>query len=291
MKPETLVTRAGRPWSRALPVAVAALWALLWLGGSGSLTGCSDFNRALKSDSIEYKVEVAEKYFAKGDYDRAMPLLEELIALSRGTARSERVNYLYAKSIYGSKDYILAGYYLDNFAKTFPTSQFAEECTFLSALCYYKNSPEWELDQTDTEAAIDQFQNFLAFYPMSTLKDSCNTLIDQLRGKLERKDWENAKQYFRLRNYESASTALRNFARKWPNSRYREEALLTILRSDHDLAMNSVEQKRADRAAEGIRAFNNFADAFPESASMDEARRLHQDLLHLQERHTKRHTP
>lgn len=291
MKPETLVSRAGRPWSRALPVAVVAFWALFWLGGGGALTGCSDLNRALKSDSIEYKVEVAEKYFAKSDYDRCMPLLEELIALTRGTARSERVNYLYAKSIYGSKDYILAGYYLDNFAKTFPTSQFAEECTFLSAMCYYKNSPEWELDQTDTEAAIDQFQNFLAFYPLSTLKDSCNTLIDQLRAKLERKDWENARQYFRLRNYESASTALRNFARKWPNSQYREEALLTILRSDHDLAMNSVEQKRAERAAEGIRAFNNFADAFPESASMDEARRLHQDLLHLQERHTKRHKP
>lgn len=284
-------TSAARPWAAALTAGGVLGWLLLATLGGGTLTGCSEFNRALKSDSIGYKVEVAEKYYAKPDYDRALPLLEELIALTRGTARSERVNYLYAKTIYGAKDYILAGYYLDNFAKTFPTSQYAEECTFLSAMCYYRNSPEWELDQTDTETAIDQLQMFLAYYPLSTLKDSCNTLIDQLRGKLERKDWENAKQYFRMRNYESASVALKNFARKWPNSVYREEALLTVLRSDHDLAMNSVESKRAERAAEGIRSFNNFADAFPESRSMDEARRLHADLLTLQERHHKAPTP
>ncbi len=255
------------------------------------LPGCSDFNKALKSESIDVKVETAEKYYAKGDYDRAMPLLEELVTLTRGTSRSERMNYLYAKSIYGTKDYILGGYYLDNFAKTFPTSQYAEECTFLSAMCYYKNSPEWELDQNETEAAIDQMQLFLAYYPMSTLKDSCNTLIDQLRAKLEIKDFENAKQYFRLRNYESASVALRNFARKWPNSAYREEALFTVLMSDHDLTELSVESKRAARAAEGIRSFNNFADAFPDSPRMGQARQLYDDLVSIQDRARKTTTP
>jgi outer membrane protein assembly factor BamD len=283
--------RTGLRWTLSLPVVALCVWVLGLFSAGSLLPGCSPFNRALKSDSLAYKVEVAEKYYAKGDFDRAMPLLEELIALTRGTSRSERINYLYAKSIYGTKDYILGGYYLDNFAKTFPTSQYAEECTFLSAMCYYKNSPEWELDQTDTEAAIDQLQLFLAYYPMSTLKDSCNTLIDQLRAKLEIKDWENAKQYFRLRNYESASVALKNFARKWPNSQYREEALLTVLQSDHDLAQMSVESKRADRAAEGIRSFNNFADAFPDSPRMDQARQLYNDLVAIQDRARKTPTP
>lgn len=284
-------SRPGLRWTLSKPSAAMIMGLFGLLGALALLTGCSDFNRALKSDSIDVKVETAEKYYAKSDYDRAMPLLEELITLTRGTSRSERMNYLYAKSIYGTKDYILGGYYLDNFAKTFPTSEYAEECTFLSAMCYYKNSPEWELDQTETEAAIDQLQLFLAYYPMSTLKDSCNTLIDELRAKLEIKDWENAKQYFRLRNYESASVALKNFARKWPNSVYREEALLTVLMSDHDLAENSVESKRADRAAEGIRSFNNFADAFPGSPRMDEARQLYDDLVAIQDRARKTTTP
>jgi outer membrane protein assembly factor BamD len=280
MTPDSLEQRPPRRRAWTLPLAGLA-WLLLILGGGPSLTGCSEFNRAMKASgdtAVAYKMRVAEKYFAKGDYDRSLPLLEELVALTRGTSRSERANYLHAKTIYGMKDYLLGGYYLENFAKTFPTSEYAEECTFLSAMCYYKNSPEYELDQTDTETAIDQFQLFLAYYPYTELKDSCNALIDGLRAKLERKDFENAKQYFRLRNYESASTALKNFVRKWPNSAYREEALFIVLQSDHDLAMNSVESKKEARVAEGIRSFNNFADAFPESKLLNEARRLYDDL-------------
>jgi hypothetical protein len=53
---------------------------------------------------------------------------------------SEKVNYLHAKSTYGMKDYTLAAYYLANFVRTFPTSQYAEECAFLSAYCQYMNS-------------------------------------------------------------------------------------------------------------------------------------------------------
>ena len=284
------MTRSSRPsfsslrLAHLLPVAVAMAWAVLFMGTGALLPGCSDFNHALKSDSLEYKVEVAEKFYGKGDYDRALPLLEELAALTRGTARSERINYMHAKTMYGMKDYILGGYYLDHFAKTFPTSQYAEECTFLSAMCYYKNSPEWELDQADTEAAIDQLQLFLAYYPETDLKDSCNTLIDGLRSKLEVKDYAAAKQYFTLRNYESARAALTNFVRKWPNSIYREDALFTVLESDHDLAMNSVDVKKAQRIDEGIRSFNNFADAFPESLRMSEARRLNDDLTTLLDR-------
>lgn len=276
---------------RTLPFIAVLVWLIGGLGAGSVFTGCSDFNRALKSDSLELKVETAEKYYAKGDYDRALPLLEELIALTRGTNRSERVNYLRAKTMYGMKDYILGGYYLDNFSKTFPTSEWAEECTFLSAMCYYRNSPEWELDQTDTEAAIDQFQLFLAYFPNTELKDSCNTIIDELRFKLERKDFENAKQYFRLRNYESASTALKNFARKWPNSRFREEALYTVLLSDHDLAYKSVDAKKLSRVEEGIRSFNNFADAFPGSPWLKDAERLRDDLLQIRDRNLKATTP
>jgi outer membrane protein assembly factor BamD len=289
--PFTPRPRTGLRWKRTLPLAALLLWGAGFLGTGTLVTGCGEFNRALKSDSLEYKVEVAERYYAKPDYDRALPLLEELVALTRGTGRSERVNYLHAKTIYGMNDFILGGYYLDNFSRTFPTSEWAEECTFLSAMCYYRNSPEWELDQTDTEAAIDQLQLFLAYYPQTSLKDSCNTLIDQLRSKLERKDFENAKQYFRLRNYESASTALKNFARKWPNSRFREEALFTVLQADHDLVAQSVESKKLARADEGIRSFNNFADAFPDSERMVEARRLYEDLLSIRERTLKASTP
>lgn len=242
------------------------------------LGACSEFNKALKSTDAGYKLEVAEKMMAKASWDRAIPLLEELIVLTRGTQQSERVNYLHAKSTYGMKDYTLAAYYLANFTRTFPNSQYAEECAFLSAYCQYMNSPSYELDQTETKSAMDQMQLFLVRYPQSTRKDSCNLLMDAMRTKLEVKDFHAANQYFHMRNYQAAGVAFRNFSRQWPNSRYREDAMYFTLQSDYHLAMNSVESKKQERVAEAIRSYHNFADAFPQSVLLEDAGKLHKNL-------------
>ena len=242
------------------------------------LGACSDFNRALKSTDLDLKWEVAQQYYDKESWDRAIPLLEELIVLTRGTQRSQEVNYKHAKAHFQMKDYTLAAYYLANFVRTVPTSGYAEECAFLSAYCYYKNSPNHELDQADTRAAIDQMQLFMVRYPATTLKDSCNTLIDRMRNKLEVKSFESAMQYYHMRNFQAASVAFRNFNREWPNSQYREEAMMLILRSDHEMALNSIESKKRERLQEAIRSYRNFADAFPQSPLLDEAERLHRNL-------------
>ncbi len=265
--------------------AASFLLLVLFLGA------CSDFNKAVKSKDTAYKLKVAEAYYAKEDYDRAMPLLEELISLTRGDTTFERVSYLHAKGYYGMKDYVLGGYYLENFGKTFPASRYAEECAFLSAMCQYKESPEYELDQTSTTEAIDQFQLFLVRFPETTLQDSCNTLIDVLRAKLEKKEHANAMLYLKTRNYEAASLALREFVKHWPNSAYREAVLFNTLVADHDLAVNSIESKRLLRAQQGMRSFDTFADAFPESERMKEARRMNEDLIELKDRLTKTTNP
>ncbi|MDQ3100192.1 MAG: outer membrane protein assembly factor BamD [Bacteroidota bacterium] len=241
-------------------------------------TSCGEFNKALKSEDVDYKQEVAEKYYTEKNWERAIPLLEELIVLRRGTAMSERVNYLHAMSTFGMKDYTLAAYYLANFVRTFPTSQYAEEAAFLSAYCYYRNSPNYELDQGDTRNAIDQLQLFMVRYPTTSLRDSCNALIDVLRTKLEVKAYHAADQYYRMENFQAAGVAYRSFVRDWPNSRFREDAMLHMLKADHRLALNSVEDKRLDRVQEAIRSYHNFADAFPQSAVLSDANRMHREL-------------
>lgn len=264
---------------------------LLFLLTFSLLASCSEFNKALKSTDVQYKYEVAKKYFDKEEYERALPLLEELIVLTRGTALSEDVGYLHAKSFYNMKDYFLGSYYLTNFTRTFPTSEHAEECAFLSAICHYRNSPTYELDQTDTRRAIDELQLFLVRHPRTELRDSCNALIDLLRGKLEEKDFHSALQYERTRNYRAAHVALEEFLRKWPNSDHREEAMLILLRADHELAMNSVADRKEERIRDAIRSYHNFVDAFGESSRLAEAERMYGDLIDELERTQRTNTP
>ncbi len=277
---------------RLLPMLLAGLL----------LSGCSDLNKALKSKDIGYKLSVAEKYFQAGEsgaapgatrkqrrkarsaYEKGLPILEELNALTRFDTTFEKVSYMYAKSHYGIRDYILAGYYLENFSRTFPGSRYAEECEFLSAVCNYKEPPEHELDQQSTFTAIDQLQLFTVRHPASPLRDSCNTLVDLLRRKLEEKDFVNSILYVRTGYLEAAGVSLRNFLKKWPNSAHREEVLYNIMLADHDLAAGSVEAKQLVRIEEGLRSCEGYLDAYPADARSKEANGFKQDLLARKER-------
>lgn len=255
------------------------------------LASCSEYNKALKSTDADYKLQVAEKYMAKESWDRAIPLLEELIVLKRGTAESEKVNYLHAKCNWGMKDYTIASYYLSNFVRTFPKSVYAEECAFLSAYARSLNSPNYELDQTDTREAMDQLQLFLMRYPVSSLKDSCNTIIDKMRTKLEVKSFHASRQYYKMKNYQAATVAFNNFNREWPNSKFREDAMFYALRSQYLLAQGSVEGKKVERLNDAITAFHNFADAFPQSVLLDDALKLNKEIEASLAIETRKSTP
>ena len=52
--------------------------------------------------------------------------------------------------------------------------------------------------------AIEGFQEFINQYPNSDRVGQCNRLIDEMRLKLEMKDYESAKLYYDLQQYQAA---------------------------------------------------------------------------------------
>ncbi len=221
------------------------------------------------------KYEKAIEYFNKKDYTRAMALLEEILPLVRITARGEEAYYKYCYCHYNTKEFYLAGYYFRNFSKLYPGSTKAEECLFMSGICNLKNSPRWSLDQTETTEAIRDFQNFLDKFPTSEKKDSCNKIIDKLYAKLEQKAFENAKMYYTVQNYKSASIALKSMLDKYPYSTYKEEAMYLILKSNYEYALNSIESKKTERFDLTIKSYVNFVASYPESKSRKKAEAIY----------------
>lgn len=238
------------------------------------MVSCGEYNKVLKSTDLDYKQEMAEKYFDEGEYVKALPLLEELIPLRRGTKHAAKVYYLYTYCHYHLQDFYLSSYYFKNFAKTYPASEYTEECNFMSAYCYYLNSPKSSLDQSSTERAIDEMQLFMNLYPESSRRDTCNTLIDKMREKLEMKSYNQAMLYFKTENYQSASVALTNTLNDYPSSKYKEEILFHILKSNYLLAINSVPAKKEVRLKETIKSYHKFVGSFGESKHKREADNL-----------------
>lgn len=244
-----------------------------------TLVSCSRYNRIMKSSDVELKYEWANKYYLEGDYNKAYPLYEEIIPLYRGTEKSEMLNYRYAKCNYYLSDFILAGYLFQKFYNLFPTSQDAEEAMFLSAYCYYVNSPRFSLDQSNAMEAIGEFNKFRNTYPTSEFVDSAITLTNELKDKLEKKAYYNAKLFYTTENYKASIVALQNFLKEYPDSKYSKDVNFLILKSSYLLAMNSIIKKKEDRINDTIDAYYNFVDNFDDEKYLKESEQMYDAIL------------
>jgi outer membrane protein assembly factor BamD len=237
-------------------------------------TSCSEYHRVQKGRDMDKKLDLAIKLYDKGQYYKALPLFEELITVFRGTKKAEKTYYYYAFTNYRLGDYQAAAYDFENFSKTFPGSEFAEECAYMHAYCFYQDSPDFTLDQTNTVKAINELQLFTDHYPKSSRVEQCNKLIDQLRGKLELKSFANAELYNNMDYYKAAITAYKNLLKDFPSTHFREEVLFKIVKATYMLAENSIDEKKAERYGDTIRANTEFVSAFPDSRLIEKSNDL-----------------
>ncbi|MBL4585674.1 MAG: outer membrane protein assembly factor BamD [Flavobacteriales bacterium] len=254
-----------------------AVSATLYLSILIVFSGCSKYSRILKSNDFEKKYDMAKLYYNNGKYQKAFPLFEELITVFRGTSKAEDVYYYYAYSNYMLGDFMLAGYHFNNFVRTFPRSDRAEDAQFMNAKCYFLDSSDPTLDQTSTRKAIDELQLFINKYPESPKVDECNDLMDRLRFKLETKAYNGAKLYYRLGEYKAAIFALRNTLADYPDTKFREEISFMKLRSSYLLADNSIEKKKEERFENTLKECEDFMEKFPRSKNLKAAENIKSD--------------
>ena len=243
----------------------------MWVVAGGIiLTSCTKFNKIVKNGSNEEKKIAALKYYNEGEYIKSVTLLEDIIPYYKLTPDGENLYYTYCMGNYKLGDHYLSGYYFKRFINQYPSSKHAEEAVFLSALCSVHNSPQYKLDQTETLNALDELQIFIDIYPESKRIDTCNQIMDKLRGKLELKQFENSKMYYRTGNYKAAVVAFSGTLENYPNSVHKEEILYLSVKSGYLLAINSIFNKKLERLESTLKSYRTFVAAFPDSEWINE---------------------
>ncbi len=207
---------------------------------------------AMKSADKDYILKVANEKFENKKWSDALALYERLSNLVAGTDDAPNVVYNSAYANYYDKSYKLAGHQFKNFAVTFPQDKRAEDASYMSALCFYEGSMDYNLDQTSTELAINELQNFLNNYPDSEKSKNINDLIDELTYKLEFKAYENAKQYYQIADYKAANVTFENVLDDFPSTKLRPKIYDFIIKSRYELAVNSVYELKKDRLESAI---------------------------------------
>ncbi len=227
-------------------------------------------NKKIKNGTIAEKDSAAYFFYARGDYEKAFYLFEELRGPYRGQPRGKDVMYHLAYCKFNQRLYVMAAYYFDQFVKLYPNDPRTEECAFQVAYCSYMEADPYYLDQQYTLKAIEQFQLFILTYRGSERIDEANEMIISLREKLAKKTAEQAFLYFKVENYKASLQAYQNLLRKYPDSRYREEAQYMLFKSAYFLAENSVEDKMKNRYLDAIDWYERFVDKYPGSVYLKE---------------------
>lgn len=251
------------------------------------LVSCDGYQRLLKSNDYEYKYKRAVTYYEQNYFDKALPLFEELVTIYRGTSKGEDVYYYFAYCNYEVGDNLLASYHFKNLQKTYPTGKYAEEAGFLAAYCFYIDSPRFSLDQSNSISAINEFQMFVTLYPQSKYLPECNSYLDKLREKLEKKAYENAKLYYNIGEYKASVFAFKNMLKDFPDNKYREEINYLIIKASYLLATNSIDEKKTERYSATSEYYIKFADGFPNSKYLKSAESMYESAQKYLLKHNK----
>ncbi|MFN4146167.1 MAG: outer membrane protein assembly factor BamD [Runella sp.] len=246
------------------------------------LSSCSKFAKLQKNGTLEQKYEAALQYYKKADYYRAGLLFEEITPLLNGkdANQAELAQFYNAYCNFKQSNYNMAQFLFKNFYETFQRSDYAQEALYMHAYSLYKDSPNFNLDQTSTLTAISALQDFINTYPDSPFRQEATQLILELRDKLELKAYEKAKLYYKtseanIANYRSAVVAINNYQKDFPDSKYNEELSFLRVDAQFNLAKLSFVEKQKERYQDVSKYYLAFIDKYPNSKYLRQAERYY----------------
>ncbi len=243
---------------------------LIIVSGLFVLSACSKMNKILKSTDYEYKLKKGYEFYEKKKYNQAQIIFEDVFPIIKGTDKYEDLYYKYAYTSFLLKDYLNAENLFKGFVDVFPTSVRTEECDYMRAFCFYKQSPKVDLDQTNTMKTITYMQTFIGTHPNSTRIKDAQNIIEALSEKLELKEYKSAELYLNLGYYKSAATAFTTLSNNFPDSKKSDAYKLMVIKSVYNYANNSVIEKQSERFENVLNECADFIDRFPDSKLLSE---------------------
>lgn len=240
------------------------------------LASCGEYTKVLKSRDINYKFEYAKRAYDEKKFVQASTILTDIITPLRGGPNGEEALFLLAMSYYENKDYLNSAVYFKTYYNRYPKGKFTELARFYSGYGYYLDSPDPQLDQTNTIKAIEELQGFLDYFPKSDRVTIAQNAIFEMQDKLTLKELQNAQLYYNLgnylgNNYESAIIVAQNALKTYPYSKYKEDFELLILKSKFQEAKQSISERQADRYRDVVDEYYSFINNYPDTKHKKEA--------------------
>ncbi|MBP5776362.1 MAG: outer membrane protein assembly factor BamD [Prevotella sp.] len=243
----------------------------------------SEFASVYKYGDTEAKYEAAKEFFARGKFQQASDLLEDIVTIKKGSDEAQECLYMLAMAQYCNADYEAASETFKKYGSSYPRGLYAEHAAFYVGESLYESSPEPRLDQSPTNGAINAYQQFMDLYPDSKLRPRAQERLYELYDKLIQKEYISAELYYNLggyfgninsndeSNYNASIITAQNALKTYPYCSLREDFMLLIMKSKFQLAENSTEERRLERYRDAEDECYGFINEFPDSKNVSTA--------------------
>jgi outer membrane protein assembly factor BamD len=228
-----------------------------------SMGACANKKAIKPGDTVDVAFDKAKALYDKQKYGDAARAFETVLSLGRGSDQAREAQYLLADSYFKNKEYLISASEYRRYVTFYPRSERREEAEFMEAYSYYKISPRFKLDQTDTERAITLLRVFIGKYPDSQKTNEAALLVDEMRNKLAKKSFTSANMYFNLKLYSSAAMYYQITLDNFPETEYAEQSLVKQIQSHVLFADMSVQERQAERYQKAIESWQRYIQLFP----------------------------
>jgi len=229
--------------------------------------GCGSSNELVDLPPDE-RLKAAILLFEDEDFEDASTEFEAIILQYPGNAIVDDAQYYLGRCKYERGEYILGAYEFSKLIKNMPASEFVADAQFMLAESYYELSPNYTLDQKYTKKAIEEYQAFVDFFPLSDKVSIAETKINELNDKLARKEYTIAVIYEKMEYYNAAIKYFDGVVETYHDTQY---APLSLYRKIKLL----MDREREDEA---LGEMKKFIRLYPQDENFKEVEELKNSL-------------
>jgi outer membrane protein assembly factor BamD len=238
------------------------------------LVGCSGAGR-LRYDGPEEAYQKGMARMEAGDFERAAEFFQGVFDFGRTHEWAANAQLELARAYRENGEYLLAANEYTRFTQIYRGDPRVPDAGYELAMTYFDRSPAYELDQTDTERAITQFELFMTRFPDHPLFFEAAARITDLRDKLAHKRFIAGTQYERRGYYEAAALTFKSVFDDYYDTDWADDALVGAIRAYVMYSDQSVVERRPERLQSAIDVYDRLLQIFPDSPVLKDAEELY----------------
>lgn len=230
---------------------------LLTLGAFGCASVQED--KSLPPEEL-YKRGVEQ--FNKKSYEKAKKTFERILnEFPSSRVRTVALMAL-ATSHYQRGDYEEAKFHFEKFIEQFPANPKVDKAYYFKAMCNFKLMESYERDQTNTQLALEAFENLIKTFPGGKYAKLAREKKKVCRKRLAMHLLYIGKYYFGIGAYQSVIDRMNEMLEDYPKQKFLDEAIFLLGAS----YLKEGNRKKA------YFAFKNLIKKFPNSKFKADAR-------------------